>query len=218
MKKLKNFIIFFFFLIFLSSCKQKNLQLAQNYFEQSLIELEEKNLKKALILVDKSINISPLPDFLALKATILYQLKIFEGSLTLFKKIINKKDIPPDKKADIKNNYACLLNQLEKQKEAIEIWKSLINDPSYFTPEVALYNLGLVNYINQDYKTASEYFQKAVDISNDYIDAILYLGLSLEKLKENNKAQELYKTVIKLSPDHELASILLNDQNNVLFP
>ncbi len=219
--------IFFIIIIFIfTSCyKKKNNQLAKNYYEQSLVEAEEKNFKKALQLVDKSLSESPTPQAYALKATLFYQINEFQESVSLFKKIIRDKETPSTMKADIMNNYSCALLALGKKEEAKDNWKILTKDKNYLSPEVAWFNLGLLEFYEASEKgfipelakdkllNALRNFTNAISIATEYIDAYFYLGLTYLKLKDYAKAKEVVINLITKEPKHEAANLLLDEIN-----
>ncbi len=190
-----------------------------------MLEAEEKNFKKALQLVDKSIQESPTPQAYALKATLFYQINEFQESVSLFKKIIRDKETPATIKADIMNNYSCALLASGQKEEAKENWRILTKDKNYLSPEVAWFNLGLLDFYEASEKgfipelsktklaNALKNFSNAVAIASEYIDAYFYLGLTYLKLKDYERAREVVINLITKEPKHEAARLLLEEIN-----
>lgn len=220
MKKIINYLIA---LILLSSCSKKSndISLAKNYFQQSQIETEENNFSKALQLIDKSIELHCNNEALAHKATLHFQLKQFQESLSLLKKIISDKKTNPNLKSDSINNYACTLFALGQTNEAEINWLTLTYDKHYISPEVAWFNLGLcklsqfekINKLNNQRSDlllkAKEYFINAIQISREYTDAYFYLAITLINLKEYKQAKQILITLLSSCPEHENAKNLL---------
>lgn len=207
-----NYILFFSILVLIPGCKQQKKRskpLATNFFEQSSLEAEEQHFKQALQLVNKSIAVQPTPQALAHKATLLYQLNDFTGSLALFEKTINQKNTPDALRADIKNNYACVLNQLGQKDKARQLWEELTTDTHYLTPEVAYFNLGLLALVQADVKKAEEHLMQATEAAPDYVDAFFYLAVTQIRLGKLQQAQEYLKTILSFAPEHAAAQELL---------
>lgn len=199
-------------LAIIPGCKQqtkKSKPLATNLFEQSSLEAEDRRFKQALQLVNKSIATHPTPQALAHKATLLYRLNDFAGSVALFEKIINQKDAPPALMTDTKNNYACVLNQLGQQKKAAQIWQELTTDTSYLTPEVAHFNLGLLALTQTDMQAAEKHLLDATQAAPDYVDAFYYLAIAQIQLSKYWQAKQQLDMVLSITPEHTAAKELL---------
>ncbi|MDR3646876.1 MAG: hypothetical protein P4L22_05050 [Candidatus Babeliales bacterium] len=215
-------IFFLSICLFISSCQKKqNVNLAKNLYEQSIIEAEDGNLKNALHIINKSIDMKPNLNSYALKATILYQLKEYHESLPIFQKIISDKKFSSTLKTDVMNNYACTLLALDKKHEAKEIWHQLVSDKNYLSPEVAWFNLGLLefkeglsNNLNKtNLEKSKQFFSNAVNISSEYADAYFYLALVLFYLNELESAKKVTLSLLGISPEHEAGKALLNKIN-----
>jgi len=222
MKK-QSFILFLILILIIPSCSnKKNIPLAKNYSEQSKFEAEQDNIRQALQLVDKSIELENKPESLAYKVTLLYQLQDFKQCCALCKKIINDKKTPVTLKADTLNNYACSLLALGKEDKAQEIWQELTKNKNYLSPEVAWLNLGrleLLNAIrnkdqdvlfNEFIVKANKSLSKAVMLSSEYVDASYYLAITYIYLNNLQKAQNILEDILLFVPDHKLAQSLLS--------
>ena len=195
-------------LLFLNSCTHQKQQLANNYYKQSLLELEDRNIKDALQLINQAVILNPIPQYLAFKANILYQLNAFQESLTLLEKIIKQKNISPHFKADLMNNYACLLNKSHQGAKAREIWLKLTKNVDYIAPEVAFYNLGL-QCLNENLEQARQYFMRAIQITPTYVDAIFFLCVVEAHLGHRDKAKKYLNKLLQITPEHRAAKRLL---------
>lgn len=213
---------------FLFSCAKKpaNKSLALDYVKEASVEAQAGNYQKALYLADQAYAINPAAHILALKATLLYQLKHFQESLKLFKKIIDDKNTPKQVRADVMNNYACNLLCLNKVEEAKKIWQELTLNKDYLSPEVAWFNLGLIEFsdalqaktaeeetkklqANIRFARAMQNFQQAISIAQHYIDAYYYLALCQEQLQQFTAARESLLFILSTVPQHTAASALL---------
>src|SRR3990167_1211143 len=220
MKKLATILII---IPLLAQCgkQKKNEPLTSNFFQQASLEAQQGNPKKALNLVDKSIEYKSTHKALLLKATLLYSINELNVSVALFKKIINDKKTPPAMKADALNNYASVLYDMGNHDQADEIWNSLGVNKDYLSPELAYFNLGLVHLRRAtnipddspeyfgELEKAERRFKQALTISKYYTDALFYLG---QIYIRRNQLQQARNTLIDLlieSPEHELAKNLL---------
>lgn len=219
----QNFIIITISLLFLTGCAKKkttNSTLAKNYFQQSLIAAE-RNKREALVLIDQSLNIDPTPRAYALKATLLYQIGEYQDSLKLFEKVINEKSASATLKTDVYNNYACNLIMVGDTAKAKQTWLELANNRHYLSPEVAWFNLGLLECSSVAEKKeltkaeknklelALSYFRKATKINNDYIDCYYYISLTLIRLNQLEQAKQELIHVVGIMPEHQNAQNLL---------
>lgn len=219
----QNFILMTIALCLLTACNKKktNSTVAKNYFQQSLAAAE-KNKREALALVDQSIDAEPTPRALALKATLLYQTGNYQESLTLFEKLMNDKSTPAHLKTDVSNNYACNLLAVGKTEKAKKIWLDLTTNRYYLSPEVAWFNLGLLDLAStpeqplplpqadqKKLEQAEMYFRKAVKINQDYLDGYFYLSITLIRLNKLDEAKQELIHVIGIMPEHQNAQNLL---------
>lgn len=219
----KNFIIITILICFLTACNKKktNSTVAKNYFQQSLVAAE-KNKREALALVDQSIAAEQTPRAYALKATLLYQTGNYQESLRLFEKLMQDKSTPAHLKTDVSNNYACNLLAVGKNEKAKEIWLGLTTNRYYLSPEVAWFNLGLLELASvperplplleeeqKQLEQAEVYFRKAVKINQDYLDGYFYLSITLIRLNKLDEAKQELIHVIGIMPEHQNAQNLL---------
>ena len=201
--------------------KRPNSSLAKNYFQQSLIAAE-KNKREALVLIEQSIKTEPTPRAYALKATLLYQIGEYQESLKLFENIVNDKSTPIYLKTDVSNNFACNLLALGQIDKAEAVWQNLAEDRHYLSPEVAWFNLGLLELARVPEKQttltkkekshlekAETYFRKANKINQDYIDSYYYLTLALIRLNRLDEAKQEVVQIIGIMPEHKNAKNLL---------
>jgi Tfp pilus assembly protein PilF len=206
------FPLFFLLVIFIvSSCgKKRNEKLGQTYYKLALLELTtqeqsqstpDHTYRQALLNAEKALSEDERPEYLALKGTILFKLNHIRESLMYFKKALA---INPDPvvKAEILNNYACILAQTGKTKKALFIWKNLERNNHYLTPEVAIFNQGKVYANKQDYNHAKSLFLNAIYIAPQYLDAHYSLALAAFACGDLKLAKNELKTVLYLEPSH----------------
>jgi len=215
-----RFLSFYYFgfllfnLIFLGCGKKPNAKLANTYYKSCLLELGEKdfaseNLKKALHFIDLALEHEQNPKYLALKASLLFQLGQVEQGDKLFKQVLSS-SINAGFKAETLNNYACLLTQHGQQDKALQIWSDLQNNKDYLTPEVALFNQSKL-YISQNkYEKARELLKKSIFEAPSYLDAHYCLALVAFKLKEIDLCKKEVSTILYLEPEHQGAKKLLD--------
>ena len=160
-----------------------------------------------MLNIEKAIEAEKRPEYLALKATLLFNLSYYQESQKEFKEALAlSKD--PHLKTDILNNFACLLVQNNKKNDALKIWHDLQNNKDYLTPEVAFVNEGKYWFDNNQHNKSKECFIKAVNIAPQYVDAHYYLAICAHKLKDVSLAKNELGTVLFLEPEHNPAKNL----------
>ena len=214
--------------------KKSNPDAAINFVKEASLESEAGNYQKALEQANKAYSLDPSPKIAALKATLLYQLQKFDESLALFKKIIDDSETPIHTRSDVKNNYACNLLCLGKKEEARQVWKDLTFDKFYLSPEVAWFNMGLLEFsdglaefreLDKNKKTHSKlhfsnsmkFFEKAVDIASNYIDAYFYLAIAQFQLSKFDEARDNLLIILSKIPEHKPAQELLVKVDNEIM-
>lgn len=219
---MKNSFFYFFSGIFfvgllLSSCaKQKNEALAKNYYKLAMLELSEcsddvskASYKKSLHYLNQALEYDKQPRYLALKATLLFELGQHEQSCTAFDQALascsNQR-----LKTEILNNYACLHAQKGDANKALKIWQALESNQHYLTPEVALVNQGRVFVQREDYQSAQHCLTRATKMSPNYLDAHYYRALVAYRTGDISLAKNELSTVLFLEPRHSAAASLLS--------
>jgi tetratricopeptide (TPR) repeat protein len=84
---------------------------------------------------------------------------------------------------------------------AQQCFQRAINNPFYQTPQLALYNLGLVYEKKSDPEMALKQYQEAVRLQRNYGAAYYHMGQLLEQLRRADEAREAYSNAIEFSPD-----------------
>jgi type IV pilus assembly protein PilF len=201
-------------LVFNGCGKKPNQKLAQTYFRMAFNELaddpdDQLACKRALVGIDRALSQEQKPQYLALKATILFKLNDYEKSNSFFKRALEEPS-DPALRAEITNNYACLMAHHGNNAKAKNLLQQLTHDATYQTPEVAWVNLGKVYATEHDLSHAQEAFKQAVLAAPSYLDAHYYLGLIAYQQGDIPVAQHEIKLVLALEPDHVGANSLAN--------
>lgn len=194
-------------LVFFVSCgKKNNEKLADTYFRMGFLEMSgdcqtDLAYKRALGSIDKALAYSAKPEYYAFKGTLLFKLGDYHHSEESFKKALA---LAPsqDLRAEIMNNYACLLAHRGQLVQAQAIWKALGEDTAYQTPEVAWVNLGKTYVGAKDFVGARDVFARAVHLSPSYIDAHYYLASAAAELGDRELVQRELDIVLALEPEH----------------
>ncbi len=192
---------------------QKSDQLAQTYFKMAFLELTEDAdaphvCKRALMHIDQALVQCKKPEYYALKATLLFKLSAYSESETCFKKALELES-DPAARAEISNNYACLLAQKGEVARAEALWVELKNSSVYQTPEVALVNLGKLHVQQKSFAKAKTAFQDAAYLSPSYLDAHFYLAVVAQQLGDRTLVRQELETVLSLEPEHQGAKMAL---------
>ena len=213
MKKFFRFISFLSLVCLFCSCTKKhNFSLACNYYELALLELSEKpvtffRLKRALAFLDTALGHCQDARTHALKATILFKLSHFQEADKSFKSalaLVSSSQI----RDDIKNNYACLLAELNKCREAVQLWDEIVQSTTYLTPEIAFMNKGCMFLKKGMIRQAEESFLKAVEFDPQYIDARLMLIKIYKEYRYDLCAiQQHAKAALFIDPKNKYAQL-----------
>ena len=80
---------------------------------------------------------------------------------------------------------------------------------------IVLFNKGYVNYVYlENNQTALDYFNQALEVNPDYLDAKYNKGRVLEQMGDYSQAMGIYKEVLKSRPDYQLAIDAVNRVQN----
>jgi tetratricopeptide (TPR) repeat protein len=195
-------------LLLTSSCMQKSSH--SRYYDHALSALERDNIAQSLTYLDKAIAKKPLPHYLALKATVEYQVGNFKQSKLTFEKLLQKKEISPHLKIDALNNYAATLQQLGFHKKAKQIWLSLTKEPLYSCKEIAWFNLGMCSLPKKgnnkaELLTSLTYFDYAIAAQPAYVDALFFKAHTQQCLNKKKESIQTLKKLLEYAPDHQMA-------------
>jgi len=120
--------------------------------------------------------------------------KKFGQAIKHFQKAL---ELKPDY-APAKNSLGIAYLKKGDLDTAISIFKELSQDILYGTPQYPLTNLGSVYFNKKDYFLAEKYYQEALDIRPNFINALIGIGKThikmgkiSEAIKELEKASEI---------------------------
>lgn len=100
-----------------------------------------------------------------------------------------KKAISLDPKyGDARSNYGRLLLDTGHASDAVEEFKSVVNDLTYPQPEKAKVNLGIAYLSVKKYKDAEKAFVSAIELNKNYCPAYIFLGRSFYDQNEFARA------------------------------
>ena len=125
-------------------------------------------------------------------------------ALTHFKKAIK---LDPEF-IDAKNNLGAVYLKLEQWDDAVKLFEEVSENLLYATPEVPISNLGWVYFNQKQYDKAKAYFQKALDISPNYLVPIHGLASVYIATGYQYQAIDFLHRMLKKSPG---AAILHSD-------
>jgi Tfp pilus assembly protein PilF len=202
------------FIISLSACgkKRENAKLAQNFYQLAMVEISGKQqesiaLRKGLEYIEKALEHNKRAEYLAVKATILFLLHKHKQSKQLFKLALQS-TTDERIKADISNNYACVLAQQNHHQGALKLWRKLASNQYYLTPEVALVNQGKVYAQQGKLELSRNFFSQAINQAPSFIDAHYFLALIAHELNDSVQAKHEVKTVLFMEQQHAGALVL----------
>jgi tetratricopeptide (TPR) repeat protein len=125
--------------------------------------------------------------------------------------------------ASVRNNIGLAYLKKGDYDIAISFFKGLTDNYVYATPHYPLFNLGQAYYYKKDYKTAEQYFQKALEAEPEYVIAIhwlgrteLEMGKTSDAIKSLNKAISINASVPEIYFDLGRAFKVLGKKNDAL--
>lgn len=183
-----------------------NEDLAQIYFLNGLIFLENKDTTNAIRNLQLSVEKDP--DFYAAFME-LGSVHAKKGDLTAETYFRSALDIDPNS-YEARYNLALFLQNVEKIEEAELEYEYIIQsiDSTLSTP---YYNLGYINLIYRaDFEKAESYFTEAIIRDSSYVEAWYNRGFSNEVMGNLKKAREDYNQSLKLDNNYPLSIKALN--------
>jgi type IV pilus biogenesis/stability protein PilW len=109
------------------------------------------------------------------------------------------------KLTEARNNLGTVLLTKGLYDDAIAQFEFCMKDQSYTTPEKAAYNIGLAYYKKKEIDKSIEYYQKAVQLRADNVNAIYNLAYIFEEKKDFPRALEYYRKVVTMEPSFKEA-------------
>lgn len=101
-----------------------------------------------------------------------------------------------------KNNLGSIYLAMERWRDAAEIFRGLLDESMYPTPELAHNNLGWAQYNLRRYSKALEHLKMAVFLKPEMCLAYNNLGLTHEAMGNMAKAIENYQKSIRKCPNN----------------
>lgn len=136
---------------------------------------------------------------------LLYHHKKDPIAISYYKNALN---IKPDN-TQVMYNLAMFYQEIGDYDKAIMQYKMIIQiEPSN---KYALHNIGWIDMVElKKYDEAIAFFTRAIDLDNNYIEAVYNRGLAFESLKKYDNARQDYAYVLKLNDKYALAIEGLN--------
>ncbi len=106
------------------------------------------------------------------------------------------------------------IKKLVKEKKYVEALKSG-RDYLHKIPDNhdVLFTVGGIYYLQNKYKTAISYFEKALEIGTYDVDVLLLKAYSHQKLGENKRAIQCCEKIQEIDPKNKSVSNLLEELN-----
>ncbi len=116
----------------------------------------------------------------------------------------------------VKNNYldaVFLLSQIYATKGDLQNAVIAAGIAVQLNPQnpVLLFQLGLLRYYAKDYNGASQAFIEAIKYQADYANAKYFLGLSFARLRDFDKAIEVFEDLQKTNENNEEVALILSN-------
>ena len=193
----------------------RNNELA--YFIKGRAAKEAGDTINAIKLFQKSTSINTKYYDAYIQLGIIFAAKKSELALDYYNNALN---IMPNNPEAL-YNLGMYMQETGQYNKAIEAYTSIIQvKPTgkyEFYLKLANYNLGYVHYQYLSvYEKASKFFNEAVLIDPEYVEALYMRGLCLEKLGDVDGARRVYKKALEIKPDYEKPLSGLNRLDDII--
>ena len=170
----------------------------------------EQGYKRCLVSIERGLAEQEDPLLYGLKGTCLFKLGNLAEAESSFVQALAL-CTNPTMKAELQNNYACLLAACKRYDAAASLWQHLETSKDYLTPEVAFVNKGKMLAQQGNNVAALDCFKRAIDKAPQFVDAHYYLALGCRQVGEGEKARKAAQEVLALAPEHQGALRLLKN-------
>jgi tetratricopeptide (TPR) repeat protein len=205
LKLAKYYIIFFNYedaKTYLDRTLFKNNLNAQAYELYGTYYLEQGDTARAIGSFNRAVEIDDNLFDAYLSLALLYDLRSNPVAIDYYRNAIR---VRPN---TLHTHYKLAFYLQEKSgkiDDAMEIYNAILDkDPQYY---YALYNKGYIYLVyKRDPRTALDYFRQAVEFSDRKTpDALYNMAYCLELLDNKREARQLYKQILEVFHDYELA-------------
>lgn len=205
--------IIFIIIIILTACKKPKKN--NNFLaEQAYLEIKDGKNNKAIEILETALHKNYDPNLAALQGSLLFQEQKFSLAEKVFEKILEN-NVSESFKTEILNNLACCYAANNKKNDAKQIWLNLLNNNYYSMPEIANFNIGLIEFQNKEYLNALKYLEKAIERDPEYFDARYYLALCYYYQNDRKKCLEQIKILENRFPENINIQNIKNNLTNI---
>ena len=102
---------------------------------------------------------------------------------------------------DVHNNLGVLYSEMGQKEKAFEEFTTVVRNPSYPTPEKALFNMGALYFRDGNYELAMMYYRRSVERNPKFAMGYRGLGDVHLALEELDMAFDNFEQALELAPD-----------------
>jgi len=167
-------------------------------YNLGLFYLNSNNVDEAIKYLNKSLSLNP-KNHLAWNALgLAYSMKAdFASSVKAFQKAL---EINPQF-TEAHNNLGTIYFEMKEYDKAEAEYRRALSDPNYNSRELPYYNLARLYFVQERYEEAFENAQKSIQVRNRFAMAHNLRGLILEKLGDNEEAENSFAQAAKIVPE-----------------
>ena len=174
-------------------------------YNLGLFFLNEGNVDKAVFHLDRSDAIKPGNYLVHHALGLAYSMKVeLEKSVKCFQKALQLNT----KSTETRNVLGVIYQEMGFLDKAEQEFRNAISDTTYVSRELPYYNLARLHIIKEDYKTALDYVERALEFDSRMVLSHNLKGVILEKLDRWEEAIDSYELALKIAPDD--VNILFN--------
>ncbi len=171
---------------------------AQRHFRLARIQFEQGKTQDSIESIRKALKLDP--DFAEAHyylGFIHYQQSEYKPATREFKKAIR---LDPYY-TDAHNHLGLVYREMKEYGEALREFRAALNDKAYKSQEKIHFNIGHLYLERNMYPEAIASFQKAVQLSPEYLRGILGLGTAYVRAGQQGLAEKELRKVVALGPD-----------------
>ncbi len=204
MKKTLNSLLIIVSILY--GCATKDLELAESHYKMGLAYLNSETDYLSIVEFEKALSINPDDDrvYYAVATFYLKKNRPLDAERYIKKAISLKSD-----NLEYQNLLATILATRNETLKAIDIWKKIVEDPKYGTPEVVYFNIASAYLQLRNLSEAELNLKKSIQANPRILSTYITLSDLYIQQKRYSDAENTLKQILDLNPMFNQGKILL---------
>lgn len=186
--------------------------LAKAYFLRGLVMLENGDTVRGIRNFQKSVDVEQEYFDAHFQLGVLYAEKKNNLAIDYFNNALNIDPL----NIDALYYLGMFYQETGEYDKAILKYNSLLDkNPEFY---LAYFNIGYIHLVYmKDFETSIDYFSKAIEVNEAYVEAFYNRGFAYEMLKDVDRSRADYKKTLELHPNYDKAVAGLNRIDEFLY-